>query len=117
MPINSIEYETRGGREVFLSVDTDTGKLAGFLRLSLPTDEATALTGIDELRGAAIIREVHVYGPVVELGRSGRRQGAAFRPRRDVAARGGGSRAGGRVRSVSGDQRDRHAALLLEARL
>jgi elongator complex protein 3 len=69
--INSIEYETRGGREVFLSVDTDTGKLAAFLRLSLPTDEATALTGIDELRGAAIIREVHVYGPVVELGRSG----------------------------------------------
>jgi elongator complex protein 3 len=39
--------------------------------MSLPTDEATALTGIDELRGAAIIREVHVYGPVVELGRSG----------------------------------------------
>ena len=54
-----------------MSVDTDTGKLAGFLRLSLPTDEATRLTGIDELRGAAIIREVHVYGPVVELGRSG----------------------------------------------
>jgi elongator complex protein 3 len=69
--INPIEYETRGGREVFLSIDTDTGKLAGFLRLSFPTDEATRLTGIDELRGAAIIREVHVYGPVVELGRSG----------------------------------------------
>ncbi|HTP08181.1 MAG TPA: tRNA uridine(34) 5-carboxymethylaminomethyl modification radical SAM/GNAT enzyme Elp3, partial [Anaerolineae bacterium] len=69
--INSIEYETRGGREIFMSSDTDTGKLAAFLRLSLPTDEATRLTGIDELRGAAIIREVHVYGPVVELGRSG----------------------------------------------
>jgi elongator complex protein 3 len=69
--IHAIEYETRGGREIFLSVDTDTGKLAGFLRLSLPTAEAAALTGIDELLGAAIIREVHVYGPVVELGRSG----------------------------------------------
>jgi elongator complex protein 3 len=69
--INSIGYETRGGREVFLSIDTDTGKLAGFLRLSFPTAEATALTGIDELRGVAIIREVHVYGPMVELGRSG----------------------------------------------
>ena len=55
-----------------MSIATDTGKLAGFLRLSLPTDQATALTGIDELRGAAIIREVHVYGPVVELGQSGR---------------------------------------------
>ncbi len=69
--VNAIEYDTLGGREIFLSVDTDAGKLAGFLRLSLPTAEATALTGIDELRGAAIIREVHVYGPVVELGRSG----------------------------------------------
>ncbi|MBI4771867.1 MAG: GNAT family N-acetyltransferase, partial [Chloroflexi bacterium] len=48
--------------------DTHAGKLAGFLRLSLPSPEATALTGIEELRGAAIIREVHVYGPVVRLG-------------------------------------------------
>ena len=69
--IKTIEYETRGGRELFLSVETDTDQLAGFLRLSLPTAEATRLTGIEELRGAAIIREVHVYGPVVELGRSG----------------------------------------------
>jgi elongator complex protein 3 len=69
--INAIEYETRGGREVFLSKNTDTGKLAGFLRLSFPTDEATRFTGIDALRRAAIIREVHVYGPVVQLGRSG----------------------------------------------
>jgi elongator complex protein 3 len=69
--VHSIEYETLGGHELFLSVDTDTGKLGGFLRLSLPADEATTLTGIDELHGAAIIREVHVYGPVVELGRSG----------------------------------------------
>jgi len=54
-----------------LSADTETGQLAGFLRLSFPTIEAARLTGIEELRDAAIIREVHVYGPVVELGRSG----------------------------------------------
>jgi elongator complex protein 3 len=69
--VHPIEYETLSGRELFLSIDTGTGKLAGFLRLSFPTAEAAALTGIAELRGAAIIREVHVYGPVVELGRSG----------------------------------------------
>jgi elongator complex protein 3 len=62
------EYETSGGRELFLSADTETGKLAGFLRLSLPTPEAVASTRIDELYDAAIIREVHVYGPVVRLG-------------------------------------------------
>ena len=69
--VNSIEYETRGGRELFLSVDTIDGKLAGFLRLSLPSINPLALTGIDELHDAAIIREVHVYGPVVEIGREG----------------------------------------------
>jgi elongator complex protein 3 len=69
--VGAIEYETAGGGEVFLNVNTDTGKLAGFLRVSFPTVAAATLTGIDELRGAAIVREVHVYGPVAELGRSG----------------------------------------------
>lgn len=69
--INSIEYETRGGRELFLSMDTVDGKLAGFLRLSLPSIDPADLTGLTELSGAAIIREVHVYGPVVEIGREG----------------------------------------------
>jgi elongator complex protein 3 len=63
-------YATTGGEERFLSYNTPAGKLAGFLRLSLPAPEAVADTGLDELRGAAIIREVHVYGPVVRLGDS-----------------------------------------------
>ena len=63
-------YDTTGGHEIFLSYNTEAGKLAGFLRLSLPTPEATTDTGLEELRGAAIIREVHVYGPVVRLGES-----------------------------------------------
>ena len=62
------EYETSGGRETFLSFETRADKLAGFLRLSLPTTEAASLTGLAELRDCAIIREVHVYGPVVGLG-------------------------------------------------
>jgi elongator complex protein 3 len=64
-------YETSGGREHFLSFETRTDKLAGFLRLSLPQADAFALTGIEELKASAIIREVHVYGPVVGLGASG----------------------------------------------
>jgi elongator complex protein 3 len=63
-----VEYDTAGGREIFLSAETSTHKLAGFLRLSLPTPEAALSTGLEELRGAALIREVHVYGPVVRLG-------------------------------------------------
>ena len=68
-----IEYETSGGREVFLSFDTEDGKLLGFLRLSLPAPEPAAMTGMDELKEAAIIREVHVYGPVVKLGEAATR--------------------------------------------
>jgi elongator complex protein 3 len=63
-----IAYATEGGQEVFLSAETPSGKLAGFLRLALPTPAAAASTGLDELHGAAVIREVHVYGPVVRLG-------------------------------------------------
>jgi elongator complex protein 3 len=75
--IGAIEYETIGGREIFLSVDTEADRLAGFLRLTLPTPEAIDLIQIDELRHTAMIREVHVYGPVVEIGddaRSGHAQ-------------------------------------------
>jgi elongator complex protein 3 len=43
-------------------------RLVGFLRLSLPRPQAAAKPVIDELAGAAIIREVHVYGPTVKVG-------------------------------------------------
>jgi elongator complex protein 3 len=75
--IGALEYETGGGVETFLSVDTEADRLAGFLRLSFPAPAAIDLIQIDELCGAAIIREVHVYGPVVEIGdeaRSGQAQ-------------------------------------------
>jgi elongator complex protein 3 len=65
-------YAVAGGEEHFLSFNTAAGRLAGFLRLSLPTPEPAALTGLDELRGAALVREVHVYGPVVRLGAAAR---------------------------------------------
>ena len=70
--ITRLDYDTAGSREIFLSAETVTGKLAGFLRLSLPTIDPFSLTGLTELRGAAIIREVHVYGPVVAIGQAGR---------------------------------------------
>ena len=40
------------------------GRMAGFLRLSLP---ATEEPGVPELGGHAMIREVHVYGPALAL--------------------------------------------------
>ncbi len=61
-------YATSAGAEHFLSINTAADKLAGFLRLLLPDPAATAETGIAELEGAALIREVHVYGPAMRLG-------------------------------------------------
>jgi elongator complex protein 3 len=66
LALHDTVYETWGTREHFLSFERDDGRLAGFLRLSLPVgDEPHPLP---ELSGCAMIREIHVYGPVVPLG-------------------------------------------------
>ena len=59
-------YAVSTGEEVFLQFITADRAIAAFLRLSLPIDADTPLA--PELAGAAIIREVHVYGQSVELG-------------------------------------------------
>jgi elongator complex protein 3 len=71
--LNDLAYETENTTEHFLSFDTDakdaTSRITAFLRLSLPrSDRYPPPEFLVELRGAAIIREVHVYGPAVELG-------------------------------------------------
>jgi len=64
-------YETAGSRERVLSYETVDGKLAGFLRLSLPAGDhhlSEIWGALPEIRGAAMIRELHVYGPALEIG-------------------------------------------------
>ncbi len=69
--LERLDYATDATRECFLSGVTPEGRLAGFLRLSLPRAEPP----IVELAGCAVIRELHVYGPALELG--DRRKGTA----------------------------------------
>ena len=57
--LSSVVYGTSVSQEHFLQWTGADGTIAGFLRLSLPKDGATAM-----------IREVHVYGRVAELGGS-----------------------------------------------
>jgi len=64
--LNDLVYKPAHAEEHFLSFDTGDDHLAGFLRLSLPGD--TEVSGIEELRDAAIVREVHVYGQSLEVG-------------------------------------------------
>jgi elongator complex protein 3 len=66
-----IPYETDATTEYFLAGETPEGHLAGFLRLSFPHRKPE----LEELRGSAVVRELHVYGPALELGR--RRDGRA----------------------------------------
>jgi elongator complex protein 3 len=65
LKLDEIHYETSGGEEVFVQYVTDKECIVGFLRLCLPVAEAF----IDELRDAALIREVHVYGAAVGIGK------------------------------------------------
>ena len=62
--LDGLWYDTGIGEEVFLQYITDNRRIAGFLRLSLPNIPPI----MEELANAAMIREVHVYGPALSLG-------------------------------------------------
>lgn len=70
LELEQIPYGTGVGEERFLQFVTASGRLVAFLRLLLPT----VVPMVAELAGAAIIREVHVYGRAVRIG--GRAPGA-----------------------------------------
>lgn len=66
LTLNDFSYQANGAVEHFISFDTPGGDLAGFLRLSLPMERN--LLNTPDLDGAAIIREVHVFGQSLEVG-------------------------------------------------
>ncbi|MBN2303561.1 MAG: tRNA uridine(34) 5-carboxymethylaminomethyl modification radical SAM/GNAT enzyme Elp3 [Anaerolineae bacterium] len=68
LSLDELWYESGIGQEVFLQVITPERHIAGFLRLSLPDILADTPPVINELAGAAMIREVHVYGQALDLG-------------------------------------------------
>jgi elongator complex protein 3 len=61
-------YEASGGTEVFLSVeDKENDVLIGYLRLRVPSEKAHR-PQINSVP-SAIVRELHVYGPLVPVGK------------------------------------------------
>ncbi|MCX8204332.1 MAG: tRNA uridine(34) 5-carboxymethylaminomethyl modification radical SAM/GNAT enzyme Elp3 [Candidatus Nezhaarchaeota archaeon] len=59
-------YEASGGIEEFISIEDDEKDLlVGFIRLRIPSEKAHRP---EVGAGAAIIRELHVYGPQVPIG-------------------------------------------------
>ncbi|HPH94517.1 MAG TPA: tRNA uridine(34) 5-carboxymethylaminomethyl modification radical SAM/GNAT enzyme Elp3 [Anaerolineaceae bacterium] len=74
LKLEEIVYYPAQAEEHFISFVTPDDHLAGYLRLSLPEKDAPNL-GLADLDGAAIIREVHVYGQSLQVGSE--RTGAA----------------------------------------
>lgn len=79
--LEDVVYATDATEEHFLQFlidDVPTPRLAGFLRLSLPhAPRDPNEIPLPEIRAAAMVREVHVYGPAQNLG--GREDGAQHR--------------------------------------
>ncbi len=65
--LDDLVYQTGTAEEHFISFVTPDDGLAGFIRLSLPNANAPQ-TGLLDLDGAALIREVHVYGQSLPVG-------------------------------------------------
>jgi elongator complex protein 3 len=62
--LDALQYESAGGTETFLSFeDPEADLLVGFCRLRFPGDPRRR-----ELRDAAVVRELHVYGSMAEVG-------------------------------------------------
>ena len=74
LKLDDLIYGADHAEEHFISYVTPDDKLAGFIRLSLPSKDAP-LTQLDDLDDAALIREVHVYGQSLPVG--GEKTGAA----------------------------------------
>jgi elongator complex protein 3 len=74
LELEDLVYAADGAEEHFLSYVTPDDRLAGFLRLSLP-GFASPKTKLVDLDGAALIREVHVFGQSLAVGAE--RDGAA----------------------------------------
>ncbi len=74
LKLDDLVYQADGAQEHFISFVTPDDKLAGFIRLSLPAEDSPE-TGLADLDGAALIREVHVYGQSLAVGAE--REGSA----------------------------------------
>jgi len=67
--LEELVYAAGWAEEHFISYSTQDDRLAGYVRLSLPGADSVDL-GLPDLRAAALIREVHVYGQSLPVGDS-----------------------------------------------
>ena len=70
LQFHDLAYSAKASEEHFLSFDTPEDKLVGYLRLSLPdlVQNEAVREEMPDLIGAAIIREVHIFGQALPVG-------------------------------------------------
>jgi elongator complex protein 3 len=67
--MNRLDYDASNGHEVFLSYESkDNSVILGFLRLRYTNSPVMKCLKTTGENGAAIVRELHVYGRAVEIG-------------------------------------------------
>ena len=65
--VQALDYKASEGTEIFVSVEDPVNDiLIGYLRLRIPSEKASRPEIKDQ--NASIIRELHIYGPVVPVG-------------------------------------------------
>lgn len=70
LELEIIKYDSSVGVEYFISYKTKIGdNICGFLRLAIHNKDLSAKNFVKELQNKAVIREVHVYGQVVGIGK------------------------------------------------
>jgi len=65
LQLNRINYDSSGGKEVFLSFEDSDESIYGFLRLRKPSKLAHRKEVSDD---SCIVRELHVYGKSLQIG-------------------------------------------------
>ncbi len=63
--LNRIDYDSSGGKEIFLSYEDKNESIYGFLRLRKPSIDAHRDEVMDD---SCIVREIHVYGKSLKIG-------------------------------------------------
>jgi elongator complex protein 3 len=103
--LQRITYDSSGGREIFISFEDPSQEvLVGYLRLRIPSEDNRRPEIAD--RNAAIIRELHVFGPTVPVGT---KQESAFQHK------GYGSRLIAEAERIAADEYDRTKMVVISA--
>ncbi|XUX01329.1 MAG: tRNA uridine(34) 5-carboxymethylaminomethyl modification radical SAM/GNAT enzyme Elp3 [Dehalogenimonas sp.] len=67
--LRRLEYEASGGREIFLSYEDEYDTLYGLIRLRIQPQAPDNLRILGDR--VALVRELHVYGPELQIGAKG----------------------------------------------